>query len=152
MKDKLWGAVTLYTKNKFKEHMNGLKAISVDVFSYLNNINLCHWSRHAFNLRSHFDLLLNNLAKNFNVYILEVRDKPLLTMVEMIYTQLMERFQQRRIVLAKVNTIIMPNIIKKTKMEKTEAFNCKALHVGNDIYQVMFKLKTYNINLENKKL
>lgn len=46
----------------------------------------------TFNLRNKVDLIVNNLCELFNFYILEIRDKPILIMVEWIRTTLIQRF------------------------------------------------------------
>lgn len=49
------------------------------------------WTRSMFRTHIKCDMLLNNLCESFNRYILDARDKPIITMLEMIKNQLMRR-------------------------------------------------------------
>ena len=53
-------------------------------------------TRSHFNTDSKCDLLCNNICEAFNKYILEVRDKPIIIMLEMIRRQLMVRLQHKK--------------------------------------------------------
>ena len=73
----------------------------------------CRWSyllnwtwfgeriRSHFNPNSKYDLLCNNICEAFNKYILKARDKPIITILEMIRRILMVRFQTKRELLQK---------------------------------------------------
>jgi len=65
-------------------------------YDYLKKIDPKLCSRHAFKTTCKSDMLLNNLAETFNAWIKDARDKPILTMMEMIRRQLMMRVQQKR--------------------------------------------------------
>jgi len=93
-------------------------------YKYLDDANPASWSRHAFSTQSKSDMLLNNLAKTFNAWIKESRDKPLLTMLEMIRWQLMTRFQQKRDEIRSAMHKICPKIQKKLERSKDEVRNC----------------------------
>lgn len=77
--------------------MNVIKGMHVEGFNYLKKIEPKLWSRHAFSTHSCSDILLNKIAETFNAWILEEREKPILTMLEMIRLQLMNRFNQNRV-------------------------------------------------------
>ncbi|XP_050207567.1 uncharacterized protein LOC126656990 [Mercurialis annua] len=55
-----------------------------------------HWCRALFEEDVKCDILLHNLAEAFNKYILTAREKPVLTMFEMIRTQLMKRINEKQ--------------------------------------------------------
>jgi hypothetical protein len=75
--------------------MEQLKVINENAFNFLDKIDPSGWSRAWFNSYPKCDLLVNNISECFNSYILKARDKPILTMMEMIRKQLM-RYQLKR--------------------------------------------------------
>jgi hypothetical protein len=58
-------------------------------------------------------MLLNNLCECINKYILDARDKPILTLLEMIRTKLIQRLQVKRDVMIKYKGSICPKNQKK---------------------------------------
>jgi hypothetical protein len=74
-KDELWGATRASNAMIFQHHMKVIQGMDVGVYRYLNDVNLVSWSRHVFSTLSKSDMLLNNLAKAFNAWIKESRDK-----------------------------------------------------------------------------
>jgi hypothetical protein len=72
--------------------MDGLKKLSSDAHEHLSKIDHSTWSREWFVEDSNCDILVNNICEYFNSYILNARDKPILTMLEMIRKKLMRRY------------------------------------------------------------
>jgi hypothetical protein len=72
--------------------MKVIQGMDAGTYHYLNDVDPVSYSRHSFSIHSKSDMVLNNLAKTFNVWIKESRDKLLLTMLEMIRRQLMTKF------------------------------------------------------------
>jgi len=101
-----------------------IASMDAGAYKYLNDVDPASWSRHAFSTHSKSDMLLNNLAETFNSWIKESKDKPLLTMLEMIWRQLMTRFQQKRDGVRAASHKICPKIQKKLERSKDEAKNC----------------------------
>ncbi|KAH7840222.1 hypothetical protein Vadar_014300 [Vaccinium darrowii] len=70
-------------------------------------------------------MLANNISESFNQYIKEARDKPIITMKEMIRRQLMSRFEAKRSWIETSNGIICPKIqstLKELKKKARAAF------------------------------
>ena len=78
LEDAMWSATRAATKNSFDFHMDELKKLDVKAYESLVKLDVRPWSRHAFNPRSKSDTLVNNIAV-FECWILEARDKPVLT-------------------------------------------------------------------------
>lgn len=123
-KDELWIIARATHARVFKHHMKVIQKMDVGACWYLSDVNPSSWSRHAFPTQSKSDMLLNKLAEIFNVWIKEARDKPLLTILEMIRRQLMTRFHQKRNRILAVTHIICPKIQKKLERSKDDAKNC----------------------------
>ena len=72
-----------------------------------------HWARVVFKTFTKCDILLNNISECFNKYILEARERPLLTMMEMIRTQVMKRITSKQVFGRKMKGDLCPKIRKK---------------------------------------
>ncbi|KAJ1417825.1 Transposase, MuDR, plant [Sesbania bispinosa] len=85
--------------------------------------------KYAHNPELKCNMLLNNIAETFNAYIKEARDKPIITMLEMIRRQLMKRFHVKRDGMLTRRHSICPRILEKLEVSKKDAMNC-LVHVG----------------------
>ena len=103
LKDKLWAAASAYAEFEFDAHMVELKRLSPPVYDYLSKISVATWSRSKFTTNPKSDLIVNNLLECFNSYILDARDKPILTMLDTIRRKLMRRFQVNRASIVKMS-------------------------------------------------
>ncbi|XVF45477.1 hypothetical protein PTKIN_Ptkin02bG0209600 [Pterospermum kingtungense] len=81
-------------------------------------------------------MLLNNLYESFNKYILEVRDKPIWTLMETIRTKLMGRIATKREAAAKYPGPLCLKIQMKVDKSINESRKCFAKHAGQSHYQV----------------
>ncbi|KAK4406178.1 hypothetical protein Sango_0624300 [Sesamum angolense] len=103
LKEYFWKAASIANKQDFERYMKKIQEIdpkvSEDVetaYEWLEKVNPEHWVRAFFPVHSKSDILVNNLCESFNSYILEARDKPIISMFEWIRTKLMMRLQQKR--------------------------------------------------------
>ena len=69
-------------------------------------------------------MLLNNLCESFNNYILEARDKPILTMMETIRTKLMQKIAMKSVAEKKYVGLLCPKIQKKLDAIILNATRC----------------------------
>ncbi|KAL4282620.1 hypothetical protein GQ457_16G009370 [Hibiscus cannabinus] len=96
LKDGVWKAARATYVREFEEAMEQLKALSVPAYNWLQKLNPAQWSKSHFDTRTKCDMLLNNICESFNKSILEARDKPILTMMEVIRTKLMKKIVMKR--------------------------------------------------------
>ncbi|KAG8502025.1 hypothetical protein CXB51_000227 [Gossypium anomalum] len=100
--------------------------------------NPTHWSRSHFLIRSHSDMLVNNLSKSFNKMILEARGKPILTMMETIRTKIMLLIVKKKEEAEKWKGMLCPKIKKKVDLNIKDSLRCVPSHASGDKYQVEF--------------
>ena len=131
LKEKLWVAVTAYTKHECIAHMEELKKHNEAAYNYLVKIDPSGWSRAYFNEYLSCDLLVNNICECFNSYIIKARDKPILTMLEMIRKKLLRRYQAKRDEIEKLTGRLCPKIV-----QKLEAVDCIATYAGDRMFEV----------------
>ena len=143
-------AVYAYTKSDFNIAMEELKKENANAWDWLNKIPHKHWARHAFDTRCKTDLVVNNLSEAFNNYIIGSRDKPIVTMLEMIRTKLMEKCNDKREGVAAAKWEITPHYIEKLELEKTNSSYCRPVCAGRGIWQVSCGEYTYAVHLENR--
>ena len=95
LKDLMWAAAKETTEVGFNAKMDQIKVLNKDAYGHLKGIEAEHWSKHKFSQIPKCDMQLNNLCEVFNSKIVEARDKPILTMCEMIRKYLMTRIVQK---------------------------------------------------------
>ena len=92
VKQKVWGAATAYDIHRHMQFMEELKGIHREAYDYLSRIEPHTWARAFFPIVSKTELVVNNMSENFNARILHIRDKPIITMMEMIKRAFMREF------------------------------------------------------------
>jgi hypothetical protein len=119
-KDAPWGAARAPNDIQFKYYLEVIRGMDKRANNYFEKVDPKMWSRHACRTSSSSDILLNNIVESFNVWVLEVRDKPILTCLETIRRQLMNRFDQKRAGAATSTNFICLKILKKLEQNKKE--------------------------------
>lgn len=70
-------------------------------------------------------MLLNNMAENFNAWIMDARDKFIITMLEMICRQLQARFHKKKVgakaTLQQTPNALCPKIFIKLEKAKSDS-------------------------------
>ncbi|PPS10689.1 hypothetical protein GOBAR_AA09956 [Gossypium barbadense] len=89
-----------------------------------------------FSIRSHSDMLVNNLSKSFNKMRLEARGKPILTMIETIRTKIMLLIVKKKEKADKWKGILCPKMKKKMDVNIKDLLRCVPSDAGGDKYQV----------------
>ncbi|KAK9269639.1 hypothetical protein L1049_001416 [Liquidambar formosana] len=147
LKDLMWKAASCYTVHEFETHMEAIKKVSVGTYNWLLTNHPSVWSRSHFSPRSKCDMLCNNPSESWNKYILEAREKPIITMLEMIRRQLMNRFQVRKQEMEKWEGPLCPKIQEKFDRVKEDARHCEVIYAGDGIYEIEYKGQTTFVNL-----
>ncbi|KAG9139235.1 hypothetical protein Leryth_011249 [Lithospermum erythrorhizon] len=118
--------------------MSNMKDTSDSVYTWL----LEHagpkkqWVRAYFSLNVYNDALCNNNSESFNSFILEARDKPIITMLEMIRTKLMERIRDRYLAMSKKDGPLCVKIKKILDCRMAESVGFVAMWNGKFGFEV----------------
>ena len=75
--------------------MSQIRAKDQNCYEWLRKIPPAQWSRSGFDHHVKSDHVTNNMTKSFNKWVDEVRDKPILTILEHIHRQLMVRMLKK---------------------------------------------------------
>ena len=86
-----WKVATSYTKNEFNEVMENIKKENLESFQYLDKIDKSAWTISHFSIDVKCNLLCNNICEEFSKFILEAKEKPIITTMEMIKRLIMKR-------------------------------------------------------------
>ncbi|KAK8692058.1 hypothetical protein V6N13_075540 [Hibiscus sabdariffa] len=150
LKDALWKAARATYVKEFEDAMAELKALSVPAFDWLKGKDPAQWSKSHFSPRSKCDMLLSNLSECFNKMILEARDKPILTLMEMVRTKMMQKIAMKKEETEKWTGILCPKIQQKVELAIQQCTRCWPTHVGGHKYQVSAgPLNQHTVDLEH---
>ncbi|KAK8672233.1 hypothetical protein V6N13_110606 [Hibiscus sabdariffa] len=131
--------------------MAEMKGISIDAYNWLKAKDPSTWSKSHFSTRSKCDILLNNYSECFNKMILEARDKPILTMMKIIRTQMMHRISKKAETAHKYTGPVCPKIQKKMDILIEQAARCWPSHAGGERYEVAFgPFDQHVVNLQTR--
>jgi hypothetical protein len=96
------------------------------------------------------DLVVNNLSEVFNRYILDVRNKPIVTMLVGIYDKQLMRFDDKREGGRSSSWEITPYYAEKLELMKLYARKCISTRADVGLWQVKSGEKSYEVNLDNR--
>jgi hypothetical protein len=115
------------------------------------NIPVACWARHAFDSNCKTGLVVNNLSEVFNRMILDVRSKPIKTMLEGIRTKIMVRNEGKRTGAANARWVITPTYTEKLEENKKYSRMYTARKAKGGLWQVSMGVdKSYAVNLEDR--
>ena len=102
MKDYLWKTARSTYLEEFVDAMNKMKALSIAAYQWLQEKDPSQWSKSHFSTIVKCDMFLNNLSESFNMFILDAKDKPILTLMETIRTKVMQKITLKNKVVEKI--------------------------------------------------
>ena len=116
--------------------MNTVKETNVEAWEWLANLDPKQWSRPHFSDHPKPDVLLNNMCESFNAAILQARDKPIITLVEMVRTYIMKRIVSKSEATEKWKLPVGPRIWKLIESSKSQATDCISDYCGDMKFEV----------------
>ena len=93
--------------------MEKMKVLDKKAYEWLEKMPPHTWARAFFSEYPKCDILLNNSCKDFNKYILDAREMPILSLFEKIRGQLMTRYYNKQKELEQMQGSVCPKIRKK---------------------------------------
>ncbi|KAK8655126.1 hypothetical protein V6N13_107717 [Hibiscus sabdariffa] len=136
LKDALWKAARATYMKEFTDSMIQMRPISKEAFDWLQKKDPAQWSKSHFATHCKSDMLLNNMCESFNKIILEARDKPILTMLEMISCKIMNRFAKKAEEDKKIVGPLCPKIQKKVDALIVQSIRCWLRNADGNRYEV----------------
>ena len=111
-----------------------IREVSASAYEWMTDKDPRHWSRAFFNEFPKCDMLCNNYCEGFNSAILEARDKPIITLLEMIRNYSMKRMAKKRVEVDKWHHPVGPKVFKFIEKVKLETSGCHSDFYGNNIF------------------
>ncbi|KAL4282037.1 hypothetical protein GQ457_03G025760 [Hibiscus cannabinus] len=136
LKDALWKAARATYLREFEVALAELKTLSPKAHEWLAGKDPRNWSKSHFSCNSKCDMVLNNLYESFNKFILDARDKPIITMLEIIRTKIMQRIAKKKDEADKWSTVLCPKIQKKLDAAIESSNRCWPTHAGGYKFQI----------------
>ncbi|KAG8481857.1 hypothetical protein CXB51_027213 [Gossypium anomalum] len=135
-----WKAAKATFLRQFEEEMSEMRSLSESAEAWLCDKDPRTWSKAHFSTRCKSNLLLNSnkLFKDLLSLqiILEARDKPILTMLEIIRRKVMTRLVSMREAAEKYPRPLCPRIQKKLSKIVSQSNNIWLVYAGNEKYEV----------------
>nr|POE82128.1 hypothetical protein CFP56_60370 [Quercus suber] len=117
-RDLFWRAAKAPYAQEFERLMNEIKDVDEGANFWLKGHSTTIWARHMFRSDGLTDTVLNNMCKSFNSRIIKFKGKPIISMLKDIRLYLMNRSQQNRLSILKVESELCPKVYKRLHREK----------------------------------
>jgi hypothetical protein len=137
-----------YTKDGFDLAMEEMKKQCPAAWEWLSKIPVSSWARWAMDTNCKTDLVVNNISEVFNKYILDVRNKPIVTMLVGIYDKQMVRYDGKRDGASSSSWEIAPSYAEKLEIMKKYARDCTPQRADVGLWQVQSGKNTHEVNLD----
>ncbi|GJZ96899.1 hypothetical protein Tco_0669233 [Tanacetum coccineum] len=130
--------------------MDKIKRANPNAYQYLLNKDLKTWSRAYFHIGINCEAMKNRFSECFNVVLLRVRNKPLITMLEAMRVIVMERMNTMRRMLDKWTDDICPNIQKRLELIKDQQRFWHVIPAGGNLFEVRNGSQAYSIDEQHR--
>ena len=147
LKKHMFNASYSYTKGGFDTAMAALKNDCEEAYEWLVKIPPETWARHLFDTNCKTDLTVNNLSEVFNKMILDVRNKPIRTMLEGIRNKLMVKYSGTRAKAQRTRWEITPTYTQAVAESKKWSRDCTARNCDVGLWQVTSASRVLAVNL-----
>ncbi|KAL2935761.1 Arginine--tRNA ligase, partial [Bienertia sinuspersici] len=105
-----WRAIKAYTEQDFEDAMKELNRKSSKAYEEMCARNVKKFCRCFYKPWASTDVTCNNMAETLNSWIIEAREKPILTMLEDIRRQIMSRMVDKKAQASKCIGVVTPRI------------------------------------------
>ena len=131
--------------------MEKMKMDSPPAFEWLVAKDPSHWSRAFLREGAKCDMLCNNMCEAFNSAIVQARDKPIITLLEMVRTYMMKRLTRKRAEIEKWKHPVGPKVYRYVEKIKSLSVYCTPTFSGNNTFQVEAGLQNqFVVDLEGR--
>ncbi|KAK2658433.1 hypothetical protein Ddye_004966 [Dipteronia dyeriana] len=130
-------SIRAYDMYVFKRVMTDICTVSADAKAWLEEIELKHYSRHAFDPNMKCDNVTNNITEAFNSLLGDYRVRAYLSLLEYIRRLVMTRFQQRKEDCQRWKTEFPPSVNKKIVQASLDSRILTMIHAGEREYEML---------------
>ncbi|KAL4329681.1 hypothetical protein AHAS_Ahas13G0324400 [Arachis hypogaea] len=126
---------------EWERRIKEIQMVDQGSYKHLMEILAKYWSKSRFNYLPKCDALVNNMCECFNSIIVEVREKPIMSMLEDIRIYLINRWDDNRQSILTYAGDILPKLNKKIEREFDKGREWLAIYAGRDKYEVFSSLQ-----------
>ncbi|XP_059658328.1 uncharacterized protein LOC132304590 [Cornus florida] len=150
LKQMVWNAANAFNEPEFEKHMQNIRVLNGEAYDWFCRIPFRFWTKSKFTDSSKCCLNSNNMYESWNSHILKARDKPIITMFEMIRRGLMSRFHERRECMGQQTGLLCPAAKAKVLVNKKESKNCAVYFSSLSCYDVQDEIDNEFVNLQER--
>lgn len=137
LKDAFWKCARASTVEYYNRAVDEICELKAEVAEwFVTGPDPRSWSRSHFHEIPKCDILINNHCEIFNSFILEARDKPIITLFETIRQKMQLRIRKNRDKMRAFEGQICPKILAKLDERKKFACGFIATWSGGSLFQV----------------
>ncbi|XP_042496943.1 uncharacterized protein LOC122075840 [Macadamia integrifolia] len=151
LKSLFWAASRAYRELEFKVALSKMNSIRKDAHDWLSANPPSSWSRWAFDHRAKSGHITNNMTKSFNHWVGPYRDKPILYLIDQLWTCLMEKLDKRFKQACSYKGSLTSKIKKKLDFIYQQSRSCVALSAGHNEFEVNDGTSRFVVNLNTRK-
>ncbi|GKV34268.1 hypothetical protein SLEP1_g42652 [Rubroshorea leprosula] len=129
-KKRFWAIARATWQAEFEYQVQELKKLSEQAWLDLARIPPMYWCKAFFYEDTCCDVVDNDMCESFNFWIMEARYKAIISLVDTMREQLMERIAEKMSSSHKWKGDIAPRVKTKLGKNKNESFECRLLWDG----------------------
>ncbi|KAF5733248.1 hypothetical protein HS088_TW17G00790 [Tripterygium wilfordii] len=141
----LWKAAYSTTTIAFKEKMAEIEEVSSDAANWIRQFPPSHWALVYFE-GTRYGHLSSNIDE-FNRWILEVRELPVIQIIERIHTKLMIEFEDRRMKSSSWFSVLAPSAEKRMSEAISHATTYQVLRSDDFEFEVLSAERSDIVNI-----
>ncbi|XP_074299337.1 uncharacterized protein LOC141630410 [Silene latifolia] len=146
-----WKALKSYTEEGFNDAMNELRQQSSKAHLEMCSRDVKRFCKCFYKTWACTCVTCNNMAETFNSWILEAREKPILTMLEEIRQKVMSKMVDKKVQATRCNGIVSPRVQAIINDHLQATRNWKAIEASENVYEVQHiqnSTLTYAVRLD----
>lgn len=133
----MWTAARSYKYEDLQEHIQVIQENCPAAIEYLNQYHPHIWSRALFNTIAKCDYMHNNIAETYNSWIMNVKDLPVVELMDTIRNLIMQRYDKRRRIGDRLQGRILPAVIHELNASTRSLGHLKATPGANTSAEVV---------------
>ena len=130
--------------------MTKIVASSPPAHEYLSKIPVGFWARHAFDTSPKIDHCTNNLSESFNSWIEPVRAFSVLSIMEGLRTQIMQRLVVRKKKGLRCTSVLMPRVLSKLNDNHEASRRCRVISEAGRAFEVQDYNYKFVVHLDTR--
>ncbi|XP_027161326.1 uncharacterized protein LOC113762198 isoform X1 [Coffea eugenioides] len=141
----LWKAAYSTTAHGFKEKLAEIQEISLDAAKWLQQYSHSHWSLMYFEGKRYGHLSSN--IEEFNQWILEARELPIVQVIERIHSKLISEFEERRAESSTWISMLAPTAEKRLLEAMEHSSTYQVLRSDEVEFEVLSAERSHIVNI-----